>query len=732
MVLIRNLRIFFIVIIITSHSLSASVWQRVEGVYNKVQTKLLIEYQNNLYIQSETPKQKIFLKTNEKWNLEPDGFLSTLSKILAYKENSNMSFVSSIKGNFRSFDYGETWELIDSLNMNNLVISDSVIYGQGQSTKEKLFKLEPNSSTWKPVTFLNDKNEIDTVIGDLLESKNNILLAADGAYLNKSEGVYISIDSGKKWYKSKSFNGKAVSLAIHNDFLYIGASDKHLYKSIDYGETWVVDTNKTMPIDKFISTDLGLIAAVNKIAELYNDESGIHISKNNGETWEKIDIGFEDRTISQFLEVNSKIFALDTKNYVYQYSNSFNKWSLQEILYDSLLCSDLIEYKDTLFISGKERGILYSTDKGTKWSIFNLGLDEKSISASKILRNEKMFVILINGISNDYYLISSDEGKNWKSRSIVNENGSNPRLYDFIIYDDKLIIATSIGIKYTTDFGESVFDLTGGELDSGLSSGRISIDDERNIYIPTTKGLLQSTDKGINWNVFMTVENQLKSNIWYFKIFNEERVYGFSENGDLFITTNQGIDWKLIGDEISEYYIPNDILEIQNSLVVVVGGGVVISNNSGITWEGYLVDEKSKDGKPLVFSEVLEKDGYLIAATDYGIWRAKLSDLGIVKSSVETEIERNYLYTYPPFPNPAKSEVKVLFYWDVNLPMTTDDISIYDLTGKRIDAVGKINLVKLESHYGNLIWDCSSAQPGIYLINIKHGTEEQAVKVVVE
>ena len=108
--------------------------------------------------------------------------------------------------------------------------------------------------------------------------------------------------------------------------------------------------------------------------------------------------------------------------------------------------------------------------------------------------------------------------------------------------------------------------------------------------------------------------------------------------------------------------------------------------------------------------------------TLFGNWRAKLSDFRIVKSSIESEIERNYLYTYPPYPNPAKSEVKVLFFWDINLPMTTEDISIYDITGKKIDAYDNISLVKQANHYGNLIWNCSNAQPGIYLINIKHGT----------
>src|SRR5690606_785239 len=127
----------------------------------------------------------------------------------------------------------------------------------------------------------------------------------------------------------------------------------------------------------------------------------------------------------------------------------------------------------------------------------------------------------------------------------------------------------------------------------------------------------------------------------------------------------------------------------------------------------------------------------LIAFNDYiyminsnGMYRHPLSDFGI--TSVESETERNYLYTFPPYPLPAKSEVKVLFYWDINLPMTIDDISIYDLNGRKLDIKDKLRLEKHESHKGNIVWDCSSAHPGVYLINIKHGTEEKSVKVIVE
>ena len=175
------------------------------------------------------------------------------------------------------------------------------------------------------------------------------------------------------------------------------------------------------------------------------------------------------------------------------------------------------------------------------------------------------------------------------------------------------------------------------------------------------------------------------------------------------------------------------VLSYNGFLILLTTTDVFISSNDGADWEKYEVNLLTPDGKELYFNNGIVSGEYLILTSEYGNWRAKLSDFGIeVKSSVETDFGGNYLYTYPPYPNPANSEVKVLFYWDINLPMTTDDINIYDISGKKINAYDKIRLVKLESHHGNLIWDCSSVQPGIYLINIKHGTEEKAVKVVVE
>ena len=71
-----------------------------------------------------------------------------------------------------------------------------------------------------------------------------------------------------------------------------------------------------------------------------------------------------------------------------------------------------------------------------------------------------------------------------------------------------------------------------------------------------------------------------------------------------------------------------------------------------------------------------------------------------------------------------------------NLDMEIGSISFI------VPEVVKNELIKLQEipeknqeitiNNNSLTWNCSAVQPGIYLINIKHGSEEKAVKVVVK
>ena len=98
--------------------------------------------------------------------------------------------------------------------------------------------------------------------------------------------------------------------------------------------------------------------------------------------------------------------------------------------------------------------------------------------------------------------------------------------------------------------------------------------------------------------------------------------------------------------------------------------------------------------------------------------------------NTETEI-MNYLFSYPPYPMPAINEVRSLIYWDTSIDIDNDEMFVYDMYGTKVAGKEKLRIDKLTAYSGNLVWDCSGVPTGIYLINIKHGTQTRTIKAIV-
>ena len=103
-----------------------------------------------------------------------------------------------------------------------------------------------------------------------------------------------------------------------------------------------------------------------------------------------------------------------------------------------------------------------------------------------------------------------------------------------------------------------------------------------------------------------------------------------------------------------------------------------------------------------------------------------------IDTSVDYEVEnKNYLYSYPPYPLPAMNEVRSLIYWDTSIEIDIEQIAVYNIFGAKVAGHDKIRLDKLTAYSGNLVWDCSGVESGIYVIHLKHGTESRIIKVIV-
>lgn len=102
------------------------------------------------------------------------------------------------------------------------------------------------------------------------------------------------------------------------------------------------------------------------------------------------------------------------------------------------------------------------------------------------------------------------------------------------------------------------------------------------------------------------------------------------------------------------------------------------------------------------------------------------------KITIETPSGGNYLYTYSPFPLPAKKQVNILAYWDIRKNIEDADIVVYDMACKKICSKDCIFINKYDNLHGLITWNINGTKAGIYFITITYGTIKKTIKVIVE
>ncbi|TNE33427.1 T9SS type A sorting domain-containing protein, partial [bacterium] len=375
-------------------------------------------------------------------------------------------------------------------------------------------------------------------------------------------------------------------------------------------------------------------------------------------------------------------------------------------------------------------GLQFSTQEGTDWKTFGEGFNNR---VESIYKRDSVYICIVNG--KQFLEISKDYGKTWKEVGIGVSDPFKTLIQDVeYIGGDTLLVASLFGTRISTDFGKTWESFQNEILKSDfVTTNILRLDKNTLLIVASNEGIFKSNNNCRTWEKVPTTFQTLQSTQFNTFEYHNGRVYAFLPSHGLFFSEDRGLSWKEFSKDISEKGSDKGIIFYENYIIISAKDGILITSDDGESSVYHEIEKLANDDTfKTIVNDIAIQGDYLFASSDIGIWRVKLSDLGIVKSTVESQIERNYLYTFPPYPLPAKSEVKVLFYWDINIPMSIDDISIYDLSGQKLATCGQLRLVKNTNHNGNLIWDCSTVPAGIYLINIKHGTESESVKVVVE
>jgi photosystem II stability/assembly factor-like uncharacterized protein len=319
----------------------------------------------------------------------------SLKTVLVETDNSQIIYIGSEQGIFKSEDEGESWRSIFSARGTNRGVNFLLFASDDKNslyaaTGNGLFYSANQGNNWKRI--FRGKNYLENEC-------TTLAIMPYGIYLGTKQGLFVSRDKGRSWHKEGGVLGNTQILAVtynqkEPNQIYI-ACMKGVFKSKDSGQSWERtfisypaeggfeaeeiaeeqgEEEKTSGL-RYISIDL------NNANYLYLATSrGVYISQDKGQNWESLSsFGLLNRDV-KFLLVSSgsSLYAV-TKSGVFEFTN--NRW--QELSL-GLLAGDV-----RFLALDKENNLYAACDKGLfKAKMGYPGNDRQDNPLSLYFKNE--------------------------------------------------------------------------------------------------------------------------------------------------------------------------------------------------------------------------------------------------------------------------------------------------------------------------------------------------------
>jgi photosystem II stability/assembly factor-like uncharacterized protein len=697
-----------LILLLVSINVAYSQWEPCNDGLLGASARAIIYANNSLYLGVFGGGVYISTDMGENWVEKNNGLTNLYVRCLQIN-GSNILAGTSGGGVFLSTDNGESWSAKNSgfmnLDVRSIVRKDNKIFAG--TAGGGIYISDDNGENWL------DENPVDST-----DKKRLIITIAvcDGYIIagTANKGVFVSSDDGLNWVQKNSGILEdpilVYSSAVKDNLLYIGTGGG-LYKSENHGEKW---TNLNVTT---FSASISSIAVSDSLI-VASRSADIFVSNDKGASWKKKSY---NQLIQTLLIVNNKIYtgtyggvnlSTDLGETWIRKNNNLKNTSIMVITND----------KNNIFVGTYGNGMFLSTDNGNSWVEKNSGFRNNMSSGWIYALNAKDNVIM-SGTDDGLYL-STDTGKNWLKKSLTT---GIPSISSFVRKDNYIFAGLSQGAIWRSSDNGKNWELNPTSFlnttyPSVLATDGTNLFAGANLY---NGGFFISTDNGENW---IPKTSGFTLNIYSIVVY-KDVIYAGSDFGMLSYSTDLGDHWTTLSPNANsvagEYSY--SLAVVGNNIFLGTNFGLYFSSDKGNSWE------KRNDGLKSTNIRALSVKGDTIYAGTIGggMYRAKLSDFGITDVKDNTINTDNYLYTYPPFPNPATKEVRSLVYWDMSSDIEHDEIGIYNIYGAKVSDRSKISFDKLNLYSGYLIWNCAGIETGVYMIVIKHGTETRTIKVVV-
>jgi len=265
--------------------------------------------------------------------------------VLVGSDNSNIIYIGSEQGIFKSEDGGGSWRSIFSTRGTNRGVN-FLLFAFGD--KNSLYAAAGNGLYFS----LNRGRNWNRIFKgkNYLENECTALaILPSSLYLGTKAGLFVSQDKGRSWHKESGILGNSQILNIsynlsEPDYIYIASLDG-VFKTSDAGKNWerifVAHPVENGDNGDEISEDQDETERFSEIRYISIDQSdlnvlyiatgkGIYRSQDKGKSWDLLtDYGLLSREIKFLLiSLKSTIYAV-TKSGVFEYRNErWNELSL--------------------------------------------------------------------------------------------------------------------------------------------------------------------------------------------------------------------------------------------------------------------------------------------------------------------------------------------------------------------------------------------------------------------
>ena len=599
------------------------------------------------------------------WNTATDQLpVIGVSSIAIDPSNNQIMYISTGDANasdtysiglLKSTDGGTTWattgvsyDVTQGKMINKVIINPRHTDSVFVATNTNMMVSHDGGINWSTVGLIGRWRDIEFMPGN-----PNVLYAAKQS--SGGSNVYKSIDGGVNW--SLSANGVASSgkhrplLAVTADnpnviyALYSAAdySFHGLYKSIDAGATWTLQSNTPNILGR--DTDgngtggqswYDLSFAVSNIDENHLYVGGINLweSLDGGVTWSieassgngsNYSYMHVDQHAAEFNPLNN-IAYVGNDGGIYKYMNSLNTWI---DISDGLEISQF--YKLGLSKSNENKIIAGAQDNGTEmltngvWDAIR-GADGMECAIDDYDEDVLYSTSQYGGLKKSY-----DGGISWDNIKPVTYEGGWVTPYKIHPQNNNMIVAGYDEI-YMSNTGGAIWDSVSYNISNGqpVRSLALAESNQNYIYSASYSKIMRTKDGGATWaNIKPGLPNINISDITVSQ-FDPEIVWvTFSEytnNQKVYKSINGGDDWTNVSGNNLPNLPVNCIIHQKNSneeLYIGTDVGVYYKDASMSEWIPYM------NGLPNVIVEELEihySSGKIRAATfGRGVWESMLN-----------------------------------------------------------------------------------------------------------